>query len=218
VASAARFGRIARIDAILFDLGGVLIETAGVARMLAWSPSLGTAAELWRRWLASPAVRAYETGRAGREAFADAIIREFGLPVGREAFLDEFARWPKTLHPGARRLLAALAPHYTLASVSNTNELHWERFEREWSLPAMFHQNFPSHAVGKLKPDADYFEHVLDELRVEPAHALFVDDNAINVEAARAVGLVAHRVPSFDALAPALEASGVVVPAGGVSR
>ena len=201
----------ARIDAILFDLGGVLIELAGVERMLAWSPSLGTTEELWRRWLGSPAVRAYETGRAGREAFADGIIEEFALPVGRDAFLAEFAWWPKTLHPGARGLLASLAPRYTLASLSNTNELHWERFDREWSLPAMFHRNFPSYAVGRLKPDADYFEHVIDELDVDPARALFVDDNRINVEAARAVGLHARLVPHFEALAPALAEAGVDV-------
>jgi putative hydrolase of the HAD superfamily len=198
-----------RIDAILFDLGGVLIELAGVERMLAWSPSLGTTDELWRRWLGSPAVRGYETGRTDRHAFADAVIGEFALPVGRDAFLDEFAWWPRTLHPGAKPLLGALAPRYTLASLSNTNELHWERFEREWSLPSMFHHNFPSYAVGKLKPDAEYFEHVLDALGVGPAHALFVDDNAINVEAARAVGLNARHVRRFDDLAPALADAGV---------
>jgi putative hydrolase of the HAD superfamily len=200
-----------KIDAILFDLGGVLIELAGVERMLAWSPALGTTDELWRRWLHSPAVRGYETGRTDRHAFADAIIVEFGLPVARDAFLDEFAWWPRTLHAGARDLLASLAPRYTLASLSNTNELHWQRFERDWALPSMFHHNFPSYAVGKLKPDADYFEHVLDELGVKAQHAVFVDDNAINVEAARAVGLNAMRVPRFDDLAPALRDAGIVL-------
>ena len=203
-----------RIDAILFDLGGVLIELAGVERMLAWSPSLGTTDELWRRWLASPAVRGYETGRTDRDTFADAIVAEFDLPVERDAFLAEFAWWPRTLHPGAAGLLASLAPRYTLASLSNTNELHWERFEREWSLPSMFHHNFPSHAVGKLKPDADYFEHVLEALDVRPDRALFVDDNRIIVDAARAVGLHALHVPRFEALAPALAEAGLVVAPG----
>jgi putative hydrolase of the HAD superfamily len=206
------------IRAILFDLGGVLIELAGVERMLAWSPALGTTDELWRRWLSSPAVRAYETGRSDRRAFADGIIDEFELPVGRDAFLEEFAWWPRSLHPGARGLLASLAPRYTLASLSNTNELHWERFEREWSLPSMFHHNFPSYAVGKLKPDADYFEHVLDALGVDAAHALFVDDNRINVEAARAVGLHARHVPRFEALAAALAEHGLEPSSEGAAK
>ncbi|CAG0972223.1 FMN hydrolase / 5-amino-6-(5-phospho-D-ribitylamino)uracil phosphatase [Burkholderiales bacterium] len=197
------------VGAILFDLGGVLIELAGVERMLAWSPSLGTADELWRRWLASPAVRSYETGRTTREAFGEAIVAEFGLPVDAGAFLEEFAWWPRALHPGAAGLLAALAPRYTLASLSNTNELHWERFGREWGLPGMFHHNFPSYAVGKLKPDGEYFEHVLGALGVPAGRALFVDDNRINVEAACAVGLHARHVPHFDALAPALAELGI---------
>ena len=202
---------MARIDAILFDLGGVMIELAGVERMLEWSPGLGTTEELWRRWLASPAVRGYETGRTDRAAFAEAIIGEFGLPVDAETFLGEFAWWPRSLHPDAGPLLAALAPRYRLASLSNTNELHWHRFARDWDLPAMLHHNFPSFMVGKLKPDAEYFEHVLDALGVAADQALFVDDNRINVEAARAVGLHARLVPHFEALAPALAEAGVDV-------
>ena len=56
-----------------------------------------------------------------------------------------------------------------------------------------FHYNFPSHQVGKLKPDPDYFQHVLDAVGAPPARVLFLDDNAINVDAAAALGLHAHR-------------------------
>lgn len=198
-----------RIDAILFDLGGVMIELAGVERMLEWSPGLGTTEELWRRWLSSPAVRGYETGRTSRDAFADAIVAEFGLPVGPAAFLAEFEWWPRSLHPGARPLLASLSSRFALASLSNTNELHWDRFARDWNLPAMFHHNFPSFEVGRLKPDADYFEHVLDALGVAPGRTLFVDDNRINVEAAHAVGLNARLVRHFGELEPALAEFGI---------
>jgi hypothetical protein len=38
-----------RIDAILFDLGGVLIGLAGVEQMLAWCPDVGDTAEPRRR-------------------------------------------------------------------------------------------------------------------------------------------------------------------------
>ena len=199
----------ARYDAILFDLGGVMIELAGVERMLEWSPALGTTEELWRRWLSSPAVRAYETGRMHRDDFARALVDEFGLPVDPATFLAAFEYWPRALDPRAPAMLASLAPRYTLASLSNTNEMHWQRFERDWNLPALFHANFPSYAVGRLKPDADYFEHVVAALGVEPGRALFVDDNRINVEAARACGLDARHVRVFDALVPELVEAGV---------
>lgn len=198
-----------RIDAALFDLGGVLIELSGVERMLQWCPTLPDTETLWRRWLASPTVRLYETGRATRAAFAEAIVTEFGLPIGADEFLAEFAWWPRALYAGATRLLDELKPRFTLASLSNTNELHWERFTREWNLPSHFHANFPSYAVGRLKPDADYFQHVLDSLGVAPERALFVDDNALNVTAAAELGIVARRVDGPDGVRSALRELGL---------
>jgi putative hydrolase of the HAD superfamily len=183
----------ARIEAVLLDLGGVLIEIVGADRMLAWSPALPDMATMWNRWLASPTVRAYETGRLARAAFARGVIEEFGLDVDDEAFLAEFARWPRRMFEGTPALLEDLRRRFRIASLSNTNELHWDRFERDWSLSSRFDANFPSHAVGRLKPDADYFEHVLAMLGVAPGNAVFLDDHPVNVAAAAKVGLVARR-------------------------
>lgn len=184
----------AGIDAILFDLGGVLIELGGVDQLLGWCPDLGSVDEMWRRWLHSPAVRRFERGEGSPEDFAAEMIAEFALDVDPADFLAAFAAWPRALFPGAVDLLAELAPRYRLASVSNTNAFHWARFSGEWGLDACFHANFPSHQVGRLKPDADYFAHVLAELGVAPERTLFVDDNRLNVEAAAAHGIVARRV------------------------
>ena len=193
-----------RIDTILFDLGGVLIEFAGVEQMLAWSPGVADTHELWRRWLHSPAVRRFETGGGSRHDFAAAIVAEFSLPVPATAFLDSFTYWPRALFPGATTLLEDLKPRYRLASVSNTNEIHWQRFRDEWSLDSHFHHNFPSHRVGRLKPDADYFEHVLNELGARAENVLFVDDNAINVDAAAKLGIVARKVAGPESVREAL--------------
>jgi HAD superfamily hydrolase (TIGR01509 family) len=186
------------IDVILFDLGGVLIELAGVEKMLEWSVGLGSTDELWRRWLSSSAVRRFETGGMGRDAFAADLIGEFNLPVTQDVFLEAFTWWPRALYPGAMELLASLKPHYQLASVSNTNEIHWQRFTSDWLLDQSFHHNFPSHHVGKLKPDADYFAHVLDAVGVPAGRVLFIDDNRINVDAAAALGIVTRRVAGVD--------------------
>ena len=61
-----------------------------------------------RSGISAESLRAYETGRTGRDAFADAIIAEFGLPVDAETFLGECAWWPRSLHPDAGALLASL--------------------------------------------------------------------------------------------------------------
>ena len=186
------------VDVILFDLGGVLVELAGVDQMIEWSPGIATHEELWRRWLESSAVRRFETGAIGRDDFALAIVEEFGCSVGADEFLAAFTWWPRSVFPGALELVQAMRSHYRLASVSNTNEIHWDRFSNTWKLDAAFHHNFPSYLVGKLKPDAEYFEHVLAELDVAPARVLFIDDNVINVQAAAKLGMHTRRVVGVD--------------------
>lgn len=198
------------VDVVLFDLGGVLIELAGVAKMLEWAPDLGTTDELWRRWLLSDAVRRFETGRIGRDEFASALVGEFALPVTHVEFIDAFTWWPRAVFPGAMELLAQMRGRYRIASVSNTNEIHWERFAGAWSLADAFHHNFPSHLVGKLKPDAEYFEHVLAELGVPAHRVLFIDDNIINVDAAASLGLHARRVVGVEGARSAFEELGLL--------
>jgi HAD superfamily hydrolase (TIGR01509 family) len=200
----------AAIDVILFDLGGVLIELAGVEKMLEWSRDVDTTEELWRRWLHSAAVRRFETGAIGRDEFAAAVIAEFGVPVGPDEFLAAFTWWPRSVFPGAFELLATMRRRYRTASVSNTNEIHWDRFANVWSLHTAFDHNFPSHQVGKLKPDADYFAHVVAAVGTAPERVLFIDDNAINVEAARRLGLHARRVAGVDGARAAFRELGLL--------
>ncbi len=198
------------IDAILFDLGGVVIELAGVEKMLEWSSGIDSTEELWRRWLHSGAVRRFETGATSRDVFAREVIAEFGVPVPADEFLAAFTWWPRAVLPGAFELLASLRGRYRLASVSNTNEIHWQRFSAGWSLDAAFDHNFPSHLVGKLKPDADYFAHVVEAVGAPAGRVLFVDDNAINVEAAARFGLHARRVVGVDGARQALRELGLL--------
>jgi putative hydrolase of the HAD superfamily len=186
------------IEVILFDLGGVLIELGGVEQMMGWSDGVLTTEDLWRRWLTSESVRRFETGAIEGSEFAAGVVREFGIAVTAAEFLRAFDGWPRALYPGARELLGQLSPHYRLASVSNTNARHWTRFTSDWQLPDAFHHNFPSHEVGKLKPDREYFEYVLDAVEAPPSRVLLLDDNLINVEGAAALGIHARRAVGID--------------------
>ena len=52
---------------------------------------------------------------------------------------------------------------------------------------------FNTAEIGVAKPDAAVFHHVLDQLGLTAEQALFIDDLAVNVEGARAVGITAHQ-------------------------
>jgi len=181
-------------DVVLFDLGGVLVELTGVPVIIEWMEGSLTPSDLWHRWLTSPSVRRFETGRSSPEAFADAMVAEFSLPVAPGEFLHEYDIWVKGLYPGAVHLLQSLKPAYRLGILSNTNEIHWPRMRGEMGLGAHFDVCFVSYQMGLLKPDREVFQHVVEALDTAPGRILFLDDNQLNVDGALGVGLAARCV------------------------
>ena len=182
------------IRVVLFDIGGVLVEPSGVTTMLAWMRNAVSAEELWRMWLTSPCVRAFETGRLSPEEFADQLIASFRLPVQRDGFLEEMTRWSVTLFPGAIELIERIPTRYLRATLCNTNLIHWKYLMRNEGLTRVFPHHFASHLIGKIKPDAEAFQHVTEVLRCEPQEVLFLDDNDMNVVGARSIGMQGVRV------------------------
>lgn len=197
-------------DAIVFDLGGVLIELSGVDRMLELVQHQLTVDELWTRWLTSPAVHQFETGRIDANSFAATLFDEFGITIDAAQFIAEFTSWPQGLYPGTTELLQRLAPHYQLACLTNTNALHWPRVRDEMKLLDHFAHHFASHEVGMVKPYAEIYDHLLATLGHAPERILFLDDNRLNIEAAQAVGIQAHRAVGLNGAIAQLTALGVL--------
>jgi glucose-1-phosphatase len=182
------------IKVILFDLGGVLVELTGVPMMLQWTNHRYDDEGLWKAWLGSPAVRSFEKGYSTAEQFADQLIREMDLPVGKAEFIERFKQWPKGLFPGVSGLMERLNNKYTLACLSNSNVLHWPILMKDMGLEKMFQYRFASHLMKKVKPDRESFEHALEKLGCKGSSVLFLDDNDINVKSAKKIGMIAYRV------------------------
>ena len=186
------------IRVLLFDVGGVLVQLSGVEAMLEWLDNGISEDEFWRRWLQSVPVRQFETGQIDADEFAIGVTSEFGLAVEPRQFLEAFIRWPTGLYPGTLEMLARIPSSYQRAVLSNSNALHWPRVQTEMKLGAAFDNHFVSHLTGRIKPDAAAFEHVMESLGCSPASVLFLDDNLLNVDAAKRVGMQAVRVRGIE--------------------
>ena len=176
---------------LLFDLGGVLIENVGFERFNALLPSPIPLEELKTQWLASPVVRSFETGRCTPEMFARSVVADWQLPLSPSEFLEAFTYWPRGLYPGASELLASLRERFVVACLSNSNEIHWQRF-------AGFREHFDfsisSHLLGEVKPDPQCFTRALQACNADVAQVAFFDDALVNVTAAEALGIQAFHV------------------------
>lgn len=190
---------------LLFDLGGVLVDWAGIDPLLALVQGRLSAEQARKFWLESTAVREFEMGLCDADAFGRAAVAGLRLDCSPADFLAQFESWDRGPFPGAVELLAELAPQYHLACLSNNNELHWRRLRQCPGFLDRFQQVFVSFEIGKIKPDPDVFEYVLARLDGPPESVLFFDDNIECVEAARRLGMRACQVKGIAAVRAALE-------------
>ncbi|SMF38722.1 putative hydrolase of the HAD superfamily [Alteromonadaceae bacterium Bs31] len=199
-----------KIEAILFDLGGVLIELDGPPIKNEWLNEAISEDESWRRWGASAHVTEYETGRMSADQFLKKIIEEQGLTISIDEFRKVFSAWPKNTYEGVESLLLELKQTFTLAFYSNTCDLHLPRLMDELNLAAYFDQTFASYEIGFQKPALDGFEYVVNQMAFTADSILFVDDNLINVQAALKAGLRARQVRGFNELMMVLGEEGLI--------
>lgn len=194
------------IRAVLFDMGGVLVELGPLAELLGDAMD---GEEFWPRWLASPSVRGLESGRCSVDEFAQGLVDELQLRIGPDEVIERFTRFPRGLYPGAVDVVASVPDDVVTGVLSNTNPLHWDDQADAEAIRGLCQHAFLSYLLGAVKPDREIFDLVANELGIEPGHILFLDDNQINVDGARAAGWSAEVAKGPAEAAAALERYGL---------
>lgn len=94
---------------------------------------------------------------------------------------------------------------YTLALVSNTNEIHLQYFyPKAQSFLKYFNYFFYSHQIYKRKPNRDYFEYVLSVMKVTPEQVVYIDDAEQHLVTAKSMGITSYRKKSENTLSELL--------------
>jgi 2-haloacid dehalogenase len=195
---------------LLLDIGMVLIELNfnPLAKTL-HSLSGITPAQLQQVLTGEGLIQKYETGQIEAASFHQEVCRRIGTDIPWPAFLDAWnSVFDKPLLPD--EVLAAAARKSRLWAISNTNKLHFDYMLRHFTFLRHFEGFVLSHEVGVLKPDAGIFLRALERTQ-EPASAgLFVDDQEVNVQAARDLGIESLQFVNPHQLAADLNARGLV--------
>jgi len=198
------------VGIVLFDLGGVLLEVGGVAPMRELS-GIETDEELWARWLGCRWVQQLEAGRCTPQEFAAGVVSDWELAVAPEKFLAIFGAWVNQPFPGAPELVAETGDAARIGCLSNTNAFQWDAHFGSLPLIDAFEFRFLSFELGLVKPDPAIFDAVAVRLPAPPDQVLFLDDNAVNVDAAGAYGFAARHVRGVGEARHALVETGVLV-------
>jgi len=198
-------------DALLFDLGRVVIDIDFVQVASRWAAHAGCAPEdIAARFLRDEIYHQHERGAVSDAAFFANLRQQLGIDITDAQFLDGWNAIFVGEMPGIAPLLARAAARLPLYAFSNTNPAHIEHFSPVYAeLLAHFREIFLSSAIGLRKPDAEAYDHVVRAIGVPAERIVFFDDLAENVEGARACGLKAVLVRSTDDVAAALDALGI---------
>ena len=114
--------------------------------------------------------------------------------------------------PGVHEIVAELdARAVPLFAITNFSADFWKPFHaKERAFFSHFRDIVVSGEVKLLKPDAAIYYLALDRFRLRPAEALLIDDRAINIFGAEAVGMKVHLFTDAASLRARLEAEGLL--------
>jgi FMN phosphatase YigB (HAD superfamily) len=130
----------------------------------------------------------FESGRLSTPVFCGMVRESLRLSCSDEQFAAAYADMFTPNH-AVCELIPILKPRYGLFLVSNTNDLHYRQFRKQFAgVLGYFDGMVLSHEVGIRKPDPRIYEACL-HLAGRPAEeCVFIDDLPSNAEAARTCG------------------------------
>jgi epoxide hydrolase-like predicted phosphatase len=186
------------IEAVIFDLGGVLVRTED---------------RLPRARLAAQLGMTYET----LEAAVFDSPTGFNAAVGKLSTLDHWRSVLASLNLDESKLqevqagfwggdkldlelvalLRSLRGRYRTALLSNAWDDLRQVLADRWRITDAFDEMIISAEVGLAKPDPRIYHLAAQRLQVEPGQAVFVDDMPRNIDAAREQGM--HAIRFIDA-------------------
>ena len=202
----------ARFEAVVFDLGGVLIDWD--PRYLYRSIFDGDEAAM-ERFLAEVATPAWnaelDAGRTWRDAVETLIAIH---PDRRDLIIAYDERWAEMLGGPIEETVDVLADlrgtGIRLAALSNWSAEKFPIARKRYRFLDWFETVVVSGEVGIAKPDPQIVRHLLERTGLAPAATVYVDDVPANVSVAADLGMTALRFTGPASLRRDLEALGLL--------
>jgi HAD superfamily hydrolase (TIGR01509 family) len=179
------------IDAIIFDLGNVLLafdESRAVERLAARTGRTRQQIDEYAR--GTPHVTELALGKVTKLRFFHTVAKDLAF----DGTYGEFALlWSEIFTPidPMIALAESLKNRLPRLLLSNTNAIHMDYVFEHYPFLQDFDAHVLSHEVGLLKPDPAIFQHALRTYGLTAARTVFLDDVAANAEVARHAGMQA---------------------------
>lgn len=172
------------ITAVVLDIGDVLCS---------WKPAseLPVQPKLLKEFRTSPIWQEYNCGLIGQNECYSRLAARYCVPFDDITTAFDLARASQGQNDEVVafiRELKAACPDLRVYAMSNISAPDWKVLRAKPFNWEIFDRVFTSCEAGMCKPELRFYRQVLNKAGIDPSQAVFVDDKAENVLAAKSVG------------------------------
>ncbi len=191
---------VSEIKNIIFDLGGVIInldipKTISEFNKLTNKPFESIYTQLQQ----TPIFDLFDKGQINETDFFIELNKSLDNPLTDKQLLDAWNAMLLDFPLHRLELLSQLKQRYRIFLLSNTNETHITRFEKDLyqqhgykNLEPFFEKVYYSCRMGMRKPDAAIFDFVLKENSLNASETIFIDDSPQHIKGALDAGIQSY--------------------------
>jgi peptide deformylase len=207
----------AKIDAIIFDLGKVIVDVNHEKTYLAFEAICQADRDEIKKIFKQEDYLNFELGRFSYQEFFLKIKNYLKSEHDITAFVDAWNAMIVGVPTDSVSLLKQLRKKYQIFALSNTNYCHVDVINRHLqndysisNIKELFDKIYYSHELGLGKPDKEIFKFVLNDLQLNPENILFIDDNFENIQISRELGFKTIHLLEQNKLAEELYKAGII--------
>lgn len=195
------------IKNVILDLGGVLVDIEPKETYAAFKRIFLPNVLVDVNWHDLPeVVVAMETGQWSKNKFKKTMLQSCKPGVSASQMIDAWCAMLLEFRALRVTMVQDLAEKYNVYLLSNTNIYHVSYFEKEFlnrfhfSIKELFKKVYYSNEIGYRKPDKRAFEYILNDSDILAVETVLVDDNALNCDIAKQMGMQTINVPEESGL------------------
>ncbi len=199
---------IQNLEAIIFDLGGVIINIDYNLTVKAFEKiGFTDFNQQYSQAKQSGLFDLLETGKIQPKQFVNELKLKTPIQITDQQTIDAWNALLQDFPKERLELLKRLNKKFNTFLLSNTNQIHLESFnkilEKTHGLSSLKNQNFfkevyYSHEIQLRKPHTEVFEYVIKKNKLNPSKTLFIDDSIQHIEGANKTGLQTYWMQKGD--------------------
>ena len=188
---------MSEIKNIIFDLGGVILNL-DYSKTADEFKKIGVLhfKDLYSQKKQTLLFEDFEKGKIQSREFISSLNNSENLKIKEIDFINAWNAMLLEISTEKLEFIYRLKKDYKIFLLSNTNEIHINKFESNLKKNNMLEQFYKcfdkiyySSRMGKRKPDKNCFNQVLEENGLLAENTLFIDDTTQHILGAKKVGL-----------------------------